>query len=72
MTAPLANVFTLGVSDLPTQRQFYRALGWPHVVDDHDYAAFELRGAVLGLFPVDIRPGGKARQADPKPAGADG
>jgi hypothetical protein len=22
-------------------------------VDDDDYAAFELRGAVLGLFPVD-------------------
>ena len=50
--APLANVFTIGVRDFPAQRDFYRSLGWPQVVDDDDYAAFELRGAVLGLFPL--------------------
>jgi uncharacterized protein len=48
----LANVFTLGVRDLPRQRQFYRDLGLPQIVDDADFAAFELRGAVLALFPV--------------------
>jgi uncharacterized protein len=51
--SPLANVFTLGVRDLPAQREFYRRVGWPQVVDDDDFAAFELRGAVLALFPVD-------------------
>lgn len=50
---PLANVITLGVRDLPALRDFYRRLGWPQVVDDDDFAAFELRGAVLTLYPVD-------------------
>jgi predicted lactoylglutathione lyase len=50
---PLANVITLGVRDLPALRGFYRRLGWPQVVDDDDFAAFELRGAVLTLYPVD-------------------
>lgn len=49
---PLANVFTMGVRDLPTQREFYRRLGWPQIIDD-DFAAFELRGAVIALFPVE-------------------
>ena len=48
---PLANVITLGVHDLAAQRRFYRRLGWPQVVDLDDFAAFELRGAVLALFP---------------------
>ena len=50
---PLANVITLGVHDLSAQRAFYRRLGWPQVVDLEDFAAFELRGAVLALFPRD-------------------
>jgi predicted lactoylglutathione lyase len=50
--ALLANVFTLGVRDLQRQRAFYRELGLPQIVDDADFAAFELRGAVLALFPV--------------------
>ena len=52
-TAPLANVITFGAHDLQTLRDFYRRLGWPQVVDQDDFAAFELRGAVLALFPVD-------------------
>ena len=48
---PLANVITLGVHDLAAQRRFYRRLDWPQVVDFEDFAAFELRGAVLALFP---------------------
>lgn len=51
--APLANMFTLGVRGFDEQRAFYRRLGWPLVFDSDDFAVFELRGAVLALFPVD-------------------
>jgi predicted lactoylglutathione lyase len=50
---PLANVVTLGVSDLASERDFYRRLGWPLVLDTDDFVAFELRGAVLALFGLD-------------------
>src|SRR3954453_12776208 len=49
---PLANLITLGVRDFPTMREFYRTLGWPQIMDDADFAAFELRGIVLALFPL--------------------
>jgi predicted lactoylglutathione lyase len=52
-TSPLVNTITLGVDDLGRQREFYRQLGWPIVFDDGDFVAFELRGIVLALFPVD-------------------
>ena len=65
--APLANVVTLGVRDLPAVRAFYRRLGWPQVVDTDDFAAFELRGAVLALFPVEkLAADG---HAEPEPGG---
>jgi catechol 2,3-dioxygenase-like lactoylglutathione lyase family enzyme len=51
-SAPLANVITLGARDLPTLREFYRAVGWPLIVDDGEFVAFELRGIVLALFPL--------------------
>jgi catechol 2,3-dioxygenase-like lactoylglutathione lyase family enzyme len=47
---PLANVITLGARDVPALRTFYQRLGWPLVVDDDDFVAFELRGTVLALF----------------------
>ncbi len=50
---PLANTFTLGVRDFGAQREFYRRLGWPLAFDSDDFAVFELRGALLALFPVD-------------------
>jgi uncharacterized protein len=50
---PLANTFTLGVRDFDAQRRFYRDLGWPQAFDSDDFAVFELRGALLALFPVD-------------------
>ncbi|MGW5666631.1 VOC family protein [Micromonospora sp. NPDC003776] len=51
--AALADVMiTLGARDLPRLRDFYRELGWPQIVDDDDFAAFELRGVVLALFPI--------------------
>jgi hypothetical protein len=50
---PLANIVTLGVRDFGVQRDFYRRMGWPQVLDSDDFAVFELRGALLALFPVD-------------------
>ena len=53
-STPLANVMiTLGAPDLPRLRGFYRGLGWPQIIDEDEFAAFELRGVVLALFPVD-------------------
>jgi len=51
--APLANTITLGVQNLERERGFYEALGWPVAFDSADFVAFELRGAVLALFPLD-------------------
>jgi uncharacterized protein len=50
---PLANMLTLGVRDLGAERDFYRRLGWPVAFDRDGFTVFELRGAVLALFPVD-------------------
>lgn len=50
---PLANVVTLGVSDLAAEREFYLRLGWPIVLDTDDFVVFELGGAVLALFGAD-------------------
>jgi uncharacterized protein len=50
---PIANVITLGAQSVPTLRDFYQRLDWPLIVDDEDFAAFELRGAVLALFTAD-------------------
>ena len=50
---PLANIITLGVADIPAEREFYRRLGWPLVLDTDDFVVFELRGALLALFGVD-------------------
>lgn len=49
---PLANLITLGARDFATLRDFYRRLGWPQVMDSDDFAAFELRGVVLAIFPL--------------------
>ena len=50
---PLANIITLGVHDLARERGFYQQLGWPIVLDSDDFIVFELRGALLALFPLD-------------------
>jgi uncharacterized protein len=50
---PLADVMiTLGARDLPGLRESYRELGWPQIIDDDEFAAFEIRGVVLALFPI--------------------
>lgn len=52
--APLADVMvTLGARDLPAQRAFFRRVGLPQIIDDDDFAAFDLRGVVLAVFPID-------------------
>ncbi len=50
---PLANIITLGVSDVAGERDFYRRLGWPLVLDTDEFVVFELRGALLALFGAD-------------------
>lgn len=52
-SAPLANTVTLGVRDFAAQREFYRRLGWPEAFDSEDFTVFELRGALLALFPIE-------------------
>src|ERR1700756_2278022 len=53
MSTSLADVMiTLGARDLPSLREFYRRLGWPTIIDDGEFAAFEVRGVVLALFPI--------------------
>jgi catechol 2,3-dioxygenase-like lactoylglutathione lyase family enzyme len=47
------NVVTLGARDLPRLSEFYRGLGWSLAVDLDGFAAFQTRGAVLTLFPLD-------------------
>ena len=49
---PLANLITLGARDFPGLRDFYRRLGWPQIMDDGEFAVFELRGILLALFPI--------------------
>jgi uncharacterized protein len=49
---PLANLVTLGVRNFPVLRDFYRRLGWPQIMDDDEFAVFELRGLLLALFPL--------------------
>lgn len=44
---------TLGARDLSGLRDFYRRLGWPQIIDEDNFAAFDLRGVVLALFPAD-------------------
>jgi len=67
--APLANTFTLGVEDLDRERSFYRDLGWPVILDRDDFVVFELRGALLALFPVDKLAEDSRARAEPRQGG---
>ncbi|MEN0088145.1 MAG: VOC family protein [Pseudomonadota bacterium] len=52
---PRINIVTLGVSDMPTARAFYEALGWPlEAAQSNDQVSF-FRGTniVLGLFGAE-------------------
>lgn len=58
------NVVTLGARDLSRMREFYRALGWRIAAEAEDFCGFELRGALLALFPWERL----AADANAKPA----
>ncbi|MBV9279729.1 MAG: VOC family protein [Chloroflexi bacterium] len=62
---PLGNIITLGVQNFEVERDFYRRFGWPQVFDSDDFAVFELRGAVLALFPVDKLAADSQAQPEP-------
>ena len=48
------SVVTLGARDLASLRAFYAGLGWPLAIELEDFAAFELNGAVLALYPLEL------------------
>jgi hypothetical protein len=62
-SVPLANLITLGARDFSCLPDFYRNLDWPQIIDDGQFAAFELRGIVLALFPINQL----ARDGNPEP-----
>jgi hypothetical protein len=66
---PLANLITLGARDFPALRDFYRRVGWPPVMDDGEFAVFELRGILLALFPLEQLAHDGNTEADPGPGG---
>jgi predicted lactoylglutathione lyase len=60
------NVVTLGARDLAGLRNFYAKLGWEVAIEAEDFCAFQLRGALLALFPWDkLAADGKAEAAVP-------
>ena len=51
MTAPRIHIVTLGVSDLPSARRFYEALGWRASSASNEHIAFLKGGTgVLALY----------------------
>jgi predicted lactoylglutathione lyase len=62
---PLGNIITLGVQNFEGQRDFYRRLGLPQAFDSDDFAVFELRGALVALFPVDKLAADSQAQPEP-------
>jgi predicted lactoylglutathione lyase len=46
-------VLTIGARDLPSLREFYKAIGWPLIVDLDDFAAFQTSGALFTLYALD-------------------
>lgn len=60
------NVVTLGARDLGRLRDFYAKLGWEVAIEAEDFCAFQLRGALLALFPWDrLAADGQAQAAAP-------
>jgi uncharacterized protein len=60
------NVVTLGARDLARMRTFYAALGWKVAIEAEDFCAFQLRGALLALFPWEkLAADGQAEAAAP-------
>lgn len=52
---PRINVITLGVKELARSRKFYEKLGWKaSSISTDDFAAFQLGGLILFLFPEKL------------------
>ena len=63
MTVPARLTFvTLGVRDLATMRAFYEdGLGWTPRISVDNFAAYDLGGTILGLYPFEnLAPEAKA------------
>jgi len=61
------SVVTLGARDVGRLREFYLGLGWTTAMSLDDFAAFELRGAVLALFPLErLAADGRTEAAAPE------
>jgi predicted lactoylglutathione lyase len=58
---------TIGVRDIATMRAFYEGLGWTVSFGADNFAAFDLGGAILGLYEMGALAG--EAHADPPPAG---
>lgn len=59
-------VVTVGARDLTRLRSFYAAMGWKIAIEANDFCAFQLRGALLALFPWDkLAADGQAEAAAP-------
>ena len=51
------NILTLGVRDLPKVRSFYEALGWESRSEGGEFARFQIGGATLALFSLNLLAG---------------
>ncbi len=49
------SILTLGVFDLPQQREFYSAWGWVEMEASSDeWCAFDVGGCLLSLYPLEL------------------
>jgi uncharacterized glyoxalase superfamily protein PhnB len=48
------SLITIGASNLPILRSFYKSLGWEETeISSDTYAVFKTAGVLLSLFPID-------------------
>ncbi len=61
------SVVTLGARDKKNLAAFYKALGWKPVIEmEGDITVFQLRGALLSLFPIEkLAEDGKTSEVPP-------
>ncbi|AQQ52316.1 VOC family protein [Planococcus lenghuensis] len=54
MVPQRVSLITIGASDLPVLRSFYKRLGWKETESSSDtYAVFKTAGVILSLFPIE-------------------
>ncbi len=58
---------TVGARDVAALKAFYLGLGWTPMIEADDFVAFDLGGAVLGLYAIDTL--AHEAGAEPPPAG---